>query len=73
MLAVCTQSHAIPACPHNAHLICMVICPTRAVSYVEITAIGQFIVFAEQDLSCNESWGAKRVVVDLQLHSSQEA
>jgi hypothetical protein len=56
MLAVCTQSHAIPACPHNAHLICMVICPTRAVSYVEIAAIGQFIVFAEQDLLCNESW-----------------
>lgn len=73
MLAVCTQSHAMPVRLGNAHLICMVICPTRAVSYVEITAIGQSIVFAEQDLLCNESWGAKRILIDLQLRSSQEA
>jgi hypothetical protein len=73
MLAVCTQSHVMPVRLGNAHLICMVICPTRAVSYVEITATGQSIVFAEQDLLCNEPWGAKRILIDLQLRSSQEA
>jgi hypothetical protein len=73
MLAVYTQSHAIPIHLNDAHLICMVICPTRAVSYVEIAAIGQSIVFAEQDLLRSESRGAKRILIDLQLRLSQEA